>query len=607
MYGELKQKKMNSAAKITGIYVVMGAFFIMFFANMTDIASPDRNIFIHNMFFLAYFRLAVTAAILYFLIRHDVKMIEESGKKVLETEKRYNIIFNVSSVVKLLINYKSDKIIDANKAALSFFEIEKNKLEEINFKDLFSDQSDYERIKEYIDSHPAKGSQVFKQQVPNKEIRYLEIFLDYLNEDENNLVYLTVYDITEKFFLEKQNREYSKNLEKLVKERTADLLHTNMLLETENKRILIAEQRIENQLRFFKTIMETIPIPLFIKGRDGRYIDCNKEFAIYFDMPKEEIIGKTVYSIVPDEAAKISADFDEEIYLLRKEKRIEISFTDKKNMEHYIQYTKTPLLNSEGVVEGIIGIINDITEYKKLQLDIKKALEKEQEISSLKSRFISMASHEFRTPLTTILASTDLLEMFGRKWSEEKYNEHTAKIRRTVKNMVDLLDDVLTISRAETGKLNFNPANINLFNFCCEVVDNMRNNKSEKHTINFEYLDDRKIVSADSKLLGYMLNNLISNAIKYSPDGGEITFRVSFDEKKDTLNFLIKDKGIGISSEYKNTLFEPFLRGENIGRIPGTGLGLSIVKRAVDLHRGAINFESELGKGTSVSIEIPLR
>jgi signal transduction histidine kinase len=217
-----------------------------------------------------------------------------------------------------------------------------------------------------------------------------------------------------------------------------------------------------------------------------------------------------------------------------------------------------------------------------------------------------MASHEFRTPLTTILASADLLEMFGRNWSQEKYNEHTAKIRRTVKNMVELLDDVLTISRADTGKTTFNPVNMNLFNFCCEVVDNARAGLNAKQNIVFEYMDDRKIINGDVKLLGHILNNLLNNAVKYSPEGGDITFNINFDDTNKEVIFLIKDRGIGISPEHLNILFEPFQRGENTGKIPGTGLGLSIVKRSVDMHNGKITCKSEIGHGTTFIISIPL-
>lgn len=598
-------KRQDFATKITIAYIVLGGSFMLIFINVIGFLFREEGYQLNNMILIHFFWLIATGLIWYFILRFEAKKNEIANKKLYDFEKRYTLLFNISSIVKLLIDIKDFTVLDANDAAYKFMGVVKEEKISYKFADYFSNSADFELVRNFIESRPKSGSLVIKYNFSPFEIKYLELFPDYLDSYGNNLVYLTVHDITEKFKLEKQNEEYKQNLERLVRERTTDLRKTNLMLERENRRILVAEQRIGNQLIFFKTIMETIPLPVFIKDITGKFIECNKAFADYMGLPKEEIIGFSSYKIVPEKAAKDSIEYDYEVIKTGKGINTEVSFVGRDNREHYIQYAKSPFLKTDGSIEGIIGTINDITEYKDLQNEIKRALEKEQEISNLKSRFISMASHEFRTPLTTILASADLLEMFGRNWSQEKYNEHTSKIRRTVKNMVDLLDDVLIISRADTGKVSFNPSNMNLFNFCCEVVDNVRNNKNEKQNIVFEYLDDHKIISADSRLLGHIFNNLLGNAIKYSPEGGEILFRINFNETRREVYFLIKDNGIGISAEHQKTLFEPFQRGENIGKIPGTGLGLSIVKRSIDLHNGIISCQSEIGKGTTFRVVIP--
>ena len=595
------------AAKVITIYILLGFFICFTFFNVSDFLPVNNNYLLRNLYFLATFAILFSSLIIYFLLRYEGVKKELANNKLKNIEKRYNILFNASSVVKILINTQDYVILDSNEAANSFLGIRKREDKTNDFKDLFRNIDEFNLVKSYIESHPASGSIVIKFSYLKNEEKYLEIFLDFVESQGSSLVYLTIYDITEKHNLEKQNEEYKRNLENLVRDRTSDLRKTNLLLERENRRIAVAEQRLANQLVFFQTIMETIPIPVFIKDLDGKLLECNKAFCDYVYLKKEEIIGNTSFDIVPEEVARQTVQFDQVIIENPRDIRIEKDYTDIKGTQHYIQYLKSPLFRADGTINGILGIINDITEYKQLQNDIKKALEKEQEISNLKSRFISMASHEFRTPLTTILASADLLEMFGRNWSQEKYNEHTSKIRRTVKNMVDLLDDVLIISRAETGKTGFNPANINLFNFCCEVVDGARTNLSDKQNIVFDYSDDRKIIAADSKLLGHILNNLLGNAVKYSPEGGDILFKVSFNYDKKEVHFSIKDEGIGISSEHQKILFEPFQRGENIGKIPGTGLGLSIVKRSVDLHNGIITCNSIIGEGTEFEIIIPLQ
>ena len=601
-----KKNKINTALRVTFIYVIVGILFIIAFPNAMLFFTKDKSMLMQDMMYFVSLGVIITAVILYYLIWDEDRKSELANKKLLDTEKRYFLIFNISSVVKILLNTKDFTILDANEAAYSFLGIPREKLISKNFKSIFREEESYELIKNYIEFHSTNGSLTVKFITPQNEEKYIEIFLDYIDSFGSNLVYLVIHDVTEKVGLERQNEEYKKNLEKLIRQRTADLRKSNLLLERENKRITVAEQRIENQLNYFKTIIETIPFPLFIKAIDGKYLEVNKAFLDYFKMKKIDVISKNVFSILPEEAAQKSMSFDGEVISSVQTSRREVYYTDNEGVEHFLQYLRAPLLKTDGSVDGIIGLINDLTEYKKLQNELKLALEKEQEISNLKSRFISMASHEFRTPLTTILASADLLEMFGRKWSDEIFNEHTGKIRKKVRNMVELLDDVLVISRADTGKLNYNPANMDLFNFCCEVVDTIRNNKNDSQEIIFEYLDDRKIVNADVKLLGHVFNNLLSNAVKYSPEGGEILFRVRFDDINKSVVFLVKDNGIGMSPEFKKMLFEPFQRGENIGAIQGTGLGLSIAKRAIDLHNGTVICESEEGKGTTFMVSLPI-
>jgi PAS domain S-box-containing protein len=596
--------KLDPAVKIAGIYFVISYMSLIVYVIIMQFQTFDRYFFLNTTIYIWSFYVIISAVLFYFLIHRDMALVVESQNKRRESEQRFHVIFNDSSAFKILLDANNLHIVDANRAFCSFLQKDIACLKTMTLSDLFSDKAEYDVVKNYIIASSDGAPLVFKYSAANSEIVYFELFADFIESGGNAIIYLTTYNVTEKVNLEKQNEEYKINLEKLVSERTTELENSNILLERENKRIKIIEEQIKNQLIFFRTVIETIPNPLFIKGLDGKYLECNKAFTDYFDVKRETVIGKTAHDIIPVNLAEKSVSYDQEIIEKRKFSKAEISFTDAKDALRFAQYLKTPLINAEDKIEGLVGMINDITDYKNMQIEIENALEKEQEINKLKSRFISMVSHEFRTPLTTILASADLLEMFGREWIEAKYNEHTAKIRRTVKYMVELLDDVLTISRADAGKLVFNPVNFNIFNFCCEIVENLKNSDAGKHEIVFEYLKDRKIVSADSKLLNQIFSNLLSNAIKYSPEGTEIKFSIDFSEKD--MNVFIGDNGIGISEEDQKLLFEPFQRGENIGAIPGTGLGLSIVKRSVDMHKGSITYKSELGKGTSFNICIPV-
>lgn len=232
------------------------------------------------------------------------------------------------------------------------------------------------------------------------------------------------------------------------------------------------------------------------------------------------------------------------------------------------------------------------------------ALEKEKELSDLKSRFIAMTSHEFRTPLTGILSSTELIETYGQKMSEQKKTEVFARIKRAITNMTRLLDDVLVISKSHESKLEFKPVMLDLTQFCNEIAEEMQLCTGSKNPINFVSSFPNIVGKLDENLLRLILTNLLSNAVKYSPKGSRVDFELNNQAGEAVIQ--IKDQGIGIPLEDQSRLFENFYRAGNVNTIPGTGLGLSIVKQVVDLHGGQIAFSSEVGVGTAFWVKIPL-
>lgn len=240
----------------------------------------------------------------------------------------------------------------------------------------------------------------------------------------------------------------------------------------------------------------------------------------------------------------------------------------------------------------------------KAETEIRKALEKEKELNELKSRFVSMVSHEFRTPMATILFSAGLLESYSNKWPEEKKLVHIRRIQSGIQQMTSLLNDVLLIGKAESGKLEFNPKPIDLDLFCRELVEDLELSDSNQHQIIFTIEGSYNQAKMDEKLLRHILSNLLSNAVKYSPENTKVEFNMVY--QKNSVIFQIKDTGIGIPLEDQKRLFETFHRANNVGTIPGTGLGLSIVKKSVDLHGGTISLQSEVGLGTTFTITLPL-
>lgn len=234
---------------------------------------------------------------------------------------------------------------------------------------------------------------------------------------------------------------------------------------------------------------------------------------------------------------------------------------------------------------------------------LRKAYEKERELNRLKTRFVSMASHEFRTPLSTILSSADLIEAYTEEEQQNKRERHTNRIKSAVSNLTGILNDFLSLSKLEEGKVQPKPVTFDLGEFCQEIVEDLHGMKKEGQTIRLTPNLNGQEITLDKKMLKNILYNLLSNAIKYSEK--PIDFEV--EQAEDTLKLTIRDYGIGIPSEEQQHLFTRFFRAHNVENIQGTGLGLNIVKRYLDLLNGSIAFESKEGQGSTFYISIPLR
>jgi len=243
----------------------------------------------------------------------------------------------------------------------------------------------------------------------------------------------------------------------------------------------------------------------------------------------------------------------------------------------------------------------------KAKEELTLSLENEKQLSELRSRFVSITSHEFKTPLTSIYTAAEIIEKFDDKLSTEEKIENIKLIQKNVQHMNKILNNILVIGKHETKKLKLNLEEINLGTICSELVTNVTNlvNKGSKHTIFFESNNISQPVFLDEKFIRQMLENLLSNAVKYSPGRSNIYFSASINENE--IIFVVKDEGVGIAEEDMKYLFQPFSRGGNVGNIEGTGLGLVVVKLAADLHNGTIDVHSHNGKGTEFIVRIPMQ
>lgn len=260
---------------------------------------------------------------------------------------------------------------------------------------------------------------------------------------------------------------------------------------------------------------------------------------------------------------------------------------------------------SFAVILGVYFLLSHQRVQRHKVETLQRNLDQEKELGELKISLFSMISHEFRTPLSVILASSQLLGEILEDLVDKNNLKNLYRIQSSAKLMNQILTDILTLTRAESGKLEYKPVPLDLEAFCLNLVEDIQFFGTTQHSIKFISNGHCAHVSLDEKLLYSILSNLLLNAIKYSPQGGKIYLILSCESEATV--FQVKDEGIGIPPEDKQEIYEPFYRGHNVDAIVGTGLGLAVVKKCIDLHQGEITVESQARIGTTFTVRIPLR
>jgi diguanylate cyclase (GGDEF)-like protein/PAS domain S-box-containing protein len=261
-------------------------------------------------------------------------------------------------------------------------------------------------------------------------------------------------------------------------------------------------------------------------------------------------------------------------------------------------------VNHNNLLDGTVWTALDINDRKQAEEGIRMALAQQRELNDLRSRFVSMTSHEFRTPLATILSSAELLKFYGERMDASERQDVLQSIEGSVQRMTTMLDSVLMLGRAEAQMMTFNPATADLGELCQTILDEtVQAATSSLCDVRLNVAPGLPTGQFDATLLRHVFGNLLSNAIKYSPSGGRVQFDVQLANGQYVLT--VADQGIGIPTDELPHLFSSFHRASNVGDIKGTGLGLAIVKQAVDLHGGHITVQSQAGQGSCFTVRLP--
>jgi len=401
-----------------------------------------------------------------------------------------------------------------------------------------------------------------------------------------------------------------------IKEHDGSISHACLIARdiTAQKEIDLVHERLYQSRKLFETFMENSPILSWITNVQGTIRYLNPAYLKTYRL-KKEVIGKSVFDIFPEPIAQQICDNNELVMRTAQSiKTIERAITPD-GKEHIYQVVKFPVESDDGTFIG--GWAIDLTEEISLRENLRKsiddlrrsehelkvALEKELHLNNLKSRFVSMASHEFRTPLSTMLSSTYLLEKYTTTDQQPNRIKHIGKIKESIHHMNALLEDFLSLGKLDEGKTLVAFSDFDLPELMNEVIEEIEPIRRNGQTIHLDANDIQQIHS-DKKLLRNILVNLLSNACKFSNENKRIWIKAQ--KSKNQVQIQVKDEGIGICKEDQKFLFETFFRGRNVQNIQGTGLGLHIIRRYVELLNGNVELRSEIEKGTVVTLSLPI-
>lgn len=373
-----------------------------------------------------------------------------------------------------------------------------------------------------------------------------------------------------------------------------------------------AKKIVEEREAWFRNMADNSPVMIWVSGTDKGCTYFNNTWLEFTGRIMEQEIGNGWAAGVHPEDLERSLITYHDAFDSRKPFRMEYRLRRHDGRYRWIQDVGKPTYFSDNTFTGFIGSCSDIHDQRMMKeeleflvrqrtTELSDALDREKEMNELKSRFVSMASHEFRTPLSVVLSSTALIEQYTAAEKNEKINKHLTRVKASVSNLTTILNDFLSLDKLEQGNVEIERELFDIAEFIQPVVKDVHFLRKKGQHISHMHKGEHQVL-LDQKKLRYIMVNLISNSIKYSPENTAINLH---SENAEGITITVEDHGIGIPEEEQKHMFNKFFRAKNTGNVQGTGLGLTIVKRYVELMNGTVGFVSKPGEGTSFIIELP--
>lgn len=373
----------------------------------------------------------------------------------------------------------------------------------------------------------------------------------------------------------------------------------NARLEREKR---AAEDALRDSERQYRDLVENSLGLIYVHNLDGILQSVNPAVSDMLGYTPQEMLGHSLSDFL---VKSQKSHFPEYLTQIHQDEIASglLHIMTQNGEERILLYRNIRNQSANGVPYVICHAV-DITERQQQQQQLKELLAREKELNDYRSRLLTMLSHEFRTPMSIINTSTSIMLRYQERLAPEKMRSHLDTIIRQVRVLDNTLADILYSYESDTNVIQIQPNWIELDQICIGIVNQLQLSIEKTHKLNHEIIGTPQPTYLDEKLIQRIINNLLTNAIKYSPKGGEIMLELHYEDEQISIH--VQDSGIGIPDDELDQLFMTFYRGTNISNIPGTGIGLSIVKHAVDMHNGDISVRSEIDKGSRFSIRLPI-